>query len=479
MDRAPSAARSEAAAGAPPLRLYNTLTRRVGVFEPIRPGYVGFYSCGPTVYDYQHIGNMRTYLFADLLRRTLEAEGYRVKHVVNVTDVGHLTSDADEGEDKMEAGARRQGKSAWELAEFYTEAFKQDLQRLQIKEPHVWCRATAHVEEMIALIQEIERRGYTYQTSDGIYFDTSRQPDYGRLARLDLSGQHAGARIGVNEEKRHPQDFALWKFSPQDEQRQMEWESPWGTGFPGWHIECSAMAAKYLGVPFDIHSGGVDHIPVHHTNEIAQTQAATGQPLAHWWMHGEFLNFEGAKMSKSAGTFIVLQDLINHGYDPLDFRYFTYGARYRTQQAFTDEALHAAAASRRHLHALFAALPAAPAAPPDPAALGRFRDALRDDLNAPQALAVVWDVAKDTTASPGARRATLLAMNELLPLGLEVVPPADAAAPPPAEVLELFARRNVARQARDFATADALRAQISALGYEIRDSAQGSQLVRR
>ncbi len=463
-----------------PLRLYNTLTRRVSLFEPLRRGRAGLYSCGLTVYNYAHIGNLRTYLFVDLLRRVLEFEGYDVHHVENITDVGHLTSDADTGEDKMERGARQQGRSAWEIAEFYTQAFKEDLRRLHIKEPHVWCRATEHIPQMIALIREIERNGFTYRTSDGIYFDTSKLPDYGLLARLDLAGQQAGARIGPHEEKRHPQDFALWKFSPPGERRQMEWESPWGIGFPGWHIECSAMSAYYLGVPFDLHTGGVDHIPVHHTNELAQTRAATGKLLARWWLHGEFLVMKDRKMSKSAGNFITLQTLIDEGFDPLAYRYLTYTAHYRTPLTFTEEALHAAASAHQRLRHLMATLPPAPEAAPDAAAMARFREALRDDLNAPKALAVLWEVAQDERLAPGVRRATLLAMNAVLPLGLESVEPLtpEVHAPPP-EVLALLERRQEARKAKDFATADSLRAQILAAGWEVRDTPQGTQLVRR
>jgi cysteinyl-tRNA synthetase len=466
------------------LRLYNTLTRKVGVFESLRPGEAGLYSCGVTVYNYAHIGNLRTYLFVDLLRRVLAAEGYAVRHVENITDVGHLTSDADEGEDKMLLGARLQGKTAWEIAAFYTEAFKEDLRRLQILEPTVWCRATDHIPEMIDLIREIEARGFAYRTSDGLYFDTSLYPDYGRLARLDLSGQQAGARIGPNEEKRHPQDFALWKFSPPGEQRQMEWDSPWGRGFPGWHIECSAMSAKYLGVPFDLHTGGVDHVPVHHTNEIAQTWAATGQLLAEWWLHGEFLEMKHRKMSRSSGDFVTLQMLIDEGHSPLAFRYLTYQAHYRAHLTFSEEAFAGAESALKGLHELFAALPP-PSGPlpaePDAASLALFRDALRDDLNAPKALAAVWRVARDRELSPAVRRATLLEMNALLPLGLESVAPAPAAegeATAPEEVAELARQREAARKARDFAAADALRARIAGLGWEVRDTPQGPELRR-
>ena len=474
------AAEAPAGSATAPLRLYNTLTRTEEVFEPLHPGKAGLYSCGLTVYNYAHIGNLRTYLFVDLLRRVLEAEGYDVKHVENITDVGHLTSDADEGEDKMEKGARQQGRTAWEIAEFYTQAFKRDLARLQVEEPDVWCKATDHIAEMIALIEEIERNGYTYRTSDGIYFDTSKLPDYGKLARLDLAGQQAGARIGPNDEKRNPQDFALWKFSPRDEQRQMEWDSPWGVGFPGWHIECSAMSAKYLDVPFDLHTGGIDHIPVHHTNEIAQTEAATGKLLARYWMHGEWLVLRDKKMSKSSGEFLTLQSLVDEGYDPMVFRFFTYSAHYRAHLTFTQEALDSAKTALQTLHTLVAQLPAEPGREPDPNALGRFRDALRADLNAPRALAVVWEVARDSRSAPGTRRATLLVMDRLLPMGLATAHLAQAQDDTaPAEVVALLEQRQAARKARNFAEADRLRNEIANLGWEVRDTADGPKLARR
>jgi cysteinyl-tRNA synthetase len=355
------------------------------------------------------------------------------------------------------------------------------LRRLQIKEPVVWCKATDHIAEMIELIAEIEQRGFAYRTGDGLYFDTSKVAEYGRLARLDLAGQQAGARIGPNEEKRNPQDFALWKFSVPGEQRQMEWPSPWGVGFPGWHIECSAMSAKYLGVPFDLHTGGVDHIPVHHTNEIAQTWAATGKVLANWWLHGEFLVLKDRKMSKSAGDFITLQTLIDRGFHPLAYRYLTYKAHYRKALTFSEEALTDAAQSVRHLQAIMTELPAAGEATPHAKTWARFRNALRDDLNAPAALAAVWEIARDTSASPEVRRATLAAMDQLLPLGLAEIPPAvvEPQAPPPEEVLELIRQREAARKARDFGAADALRARIGELGFTVRDTPQGPQLLRK
>lgn len=455
------------------LRLFNTWTRQVTPFTTRRPGEVGFYSCGPTVYNYAHIGNLRTYVFADLVRRVLRAEGYDVRHVMNITDVGHLTSDADTGEDKMEKGARQQGRTAWEIADFYTEAFKHDLARLEILEPTIWCKATDHIPQMIETVRQIEANGHTYRTSDGIYFDTATQPEYGQLARLDIAGQQAGARVAVNEEKRNPQDFALWKFSTPEEARQMEWDSPWGRGFPGWHIECSAMAAEYLGVPFDLHSGGVDHIPVHHTNEIAQTLAATGQLLADWWIHGEFLVLKDKRMGKSEGNFLTLQTLVDAGHAPMAYRYLTYTAHYRSHLTYSEEAMDAASSALRNIHKQFAALPADPGAAPNDRLMARFRDTLRDDLNAPQALAVMWETLRDATVPTPVRRATLLAMDEVLPLGLSHVEASVESSGPPPEVEALLHRRLEARASKDWKASDAIRGEIAALGWEVRDTPQG------
>jgi cysteinyl-tRNA synthetase len=277
------------------MKIFNTLSRQLEEFRPIKKNKVGLYTCGPTVYNYAHIGNLRTYIFEDILKRVLEYNKYKVKHIMNITDVGHLTDDADAGEDKMEKGAAREGKSAWDIAKFYTKAFKKDLADLNILEPTKFTNATDNIKEQIALVRKLEKKGFTYQTSDGIYFDTSKLPDYGKLAQLSKQELRAGARVNMGE-KKNPTDFALWKFSPAGEKRQMEWKSPWGIGFPGWHIECSAMAEKYLGQPFDIHCGGIDHVPVHHTNEIAQSEAANDKPLAHYWMHGEFLTFSFSRI---------------------------------------------------------------------------------------------------------------------------------------------------------------------------------------
>jgi cysteinyl-tRNA synthetase len=317
------------------LALYDNYTRTLREFVPLtKDAPVGIYTCGPTVYDYQHIGNFRTFLFEDVLKRVLRWNGYRLNHVMNITDVGHLTSDADTGEDKMEKGARRTGKSAWDIAKLYTDDFLEQLGRLNIDNADVLCRATDHIPEQIAFIADIERKGFAYRTSDGVYFDTSKQDDYGYLARLDIHGLEAGRRVEQGE-KRMPTDFALWKFSKPEDKRQMEWDSPWGRGFPGWHIECSAMAQKYLGDFFDIHCGGEDHIPVHHTNEIAQTEARVGTRLANLWMHGYFLLMNDAKMAKSAGEFLRVQSLVERGYDPLVYRYLCLTAHYRTQMSFS------------------------------------------------------------------------------------------------------------------------------------------------
>ena len=400
-----------------PLTLYDNYERALRPFVPLEPGGpVGVYTCGPTVYDYQHIGNFRTFLFEDLLKRVLRWNGYRVRHVMNITDVGHLTSDADTGEDKMEKGSRRTGMTAWEIAQLYTDAFLADMKALHIEDPDVLCRATDHVREQIEFIADIERKGFAYATADGVYFDTSKQPGYGHLARLDKEGLAAGHRVEQGE-KRHPTDFALWKFSPPGEQRQMEWDSPWGTGFPGWHIECSAMAQKYLGDWFDIHCGGEDHIPVHHTNEIAQTEARVGTRLANFWMHGYFLLSNDAKMAKSAGEFLRIASLAERGYDPIAFRYLCLTGHYRSQLNFTWEALDAAQTGLDRMRQGFHALPADAAAQADPALVERFTDMLNDDLNLPRALAVAWEALRGD-APAAVKRATLAKFDEVLGLGL-------------------------------------------------------------
>jgi cysteinyl-tRNA synthetase len=458
------------------LHLYDNFTRTLRPFAPLQPnGEVGLYTCGPTVYDYQHIGNFRTFLFEDVLMRVLEWNGYRVRHVMNITDVGHLTSDADTGEDKMEKGARRTGKTAWEIAQLYTEAFLADMKLLNIENPTVLCRATDHIREQIEFVADIEKNGFTYRTSDGIYFDTARQPDYGHLARLDVKGQEAGKRVDIGE-KRNPTDFALWKFSAPGEKRQMEWDSPWGKGFPGWHIECSAMAQKYLGDYFDIHCGGEDHIPVHHTNEIAQTEARVGTRLANFWLHGYFLLSNDAKMAKSAGEFLRLQALVDRGYDPLAFRYLCLTAHYRGQLNFTWDALDSAAiALDRMRNGVYALRDAGPASP-DPALTERFAAEINDDLNVPRALAVTWEALRGTLP-PAVKRATLLEFDRVLGLRLAAWVPKQEAVPD--AVTALAEARLAARRAKDWPEADRLRGELHAAGWEMEDRADGYALKKR
>ncbi len=454
------------------LQLFDTYERKVRPFEPLTPGKVGVYACGPTVYNFAHIGNLRTYLFEDLLKRVLLRNGYEVNHIINITDVGHLTSDADTGEDKMELGAKRTGMTAWELAAFYTDAFQKDLKRLNVLDPSVWCKATDHIEEQITFIKELEEKEFTYRTSDGIYFDSRKLNNYGFLARLDIEGLQAGARVDQGERK-FVTDFALWKFSPEDEQRQMEWDSPWGRGFPGWHIECSAMSAKYLGDYFDIHCGGEDHIPIHHTNEIAQTEAARGTRLANYWMHGYFLQLDNAKMAKSSGEFLTLDVVEEKGFSSLAYRYFCFSAHYRTQMSFSWASLDAA---QRTLNRLYETAwnwgePGEVSAD----YVARFDACLNDDLNMPRALAVLWELVRSEEAD-SVKKATLLACDDVL--GLDIANWAPAEIEVPDEVSALVQAREEARAAKDWGRADELRKQVSDLGYVIEDTKEGAKIAR-
>ncbi len=454
------------------LQLFDTYEREVRPFQPLSGNTVGIYCCGPTVYNFAHIGNLRTYLFEDLLKRVLLANGYEVNHVMNITDVGHLVSDADTGEDKMELGTKRTGMTAWELADYYTDAFRKDLERLNVLSPGTWCKATDHIAEQIEFVQDLEAKGFTYSTSDGIYFDSRKLNSYGYLARLDIEGLQAGARVDANERK-FVTDFALWKFSPEDEQRQMEWDSPWGKGFPGWHIECSAMSAKYLGDYFDIHCGGEDHIPIHHTNEIAQTEASRGTRLANFWMHGYFLQMDDAKMSKSSGEFLTLDVLIDRGFDPLVYRFFCLGGHYRSQMTFSWESLEAARTSLNRLYE--ASYSWGDPGEEDAGMVERFFDALNDDLGMPKAMAILWEMVRSDLAD-AVKKATLLRFDQIL--GLDVAGWMQEEVDVPEEVTSLLHQRVAARKEKNWARADEIRDEITALGYVIDDTPEGTKVTR-
>jgi cysteinyl-tRNA synthetase len=464
------------------LELYNSRTRRQERFVPLEPGHARIYSCGPTVYSPQHIGNLRPYLFADLLRRALLAEGLSVTHVVNITDVGHLTDDADAGEDKMELAARRSGRRAVEIAAEVTAQWLADRRRLNVADPDVLCRASEHVPEQIEMIRTLEAKGVTYRIDDGIYFDVSKYPRYAELARLDLAQQLGGRRIEEVPGKHHPADFALWKFAKSGVRRQQEWDSPWGRGFPGWHIECSAMSTKYLGRQFDIHTGGIDHLPVHHTNEIAQSETALDvHPWVNVWMHEEFLDFRGEKMSKSKGNVYLLQDLVDQGILPLSYRYFFLQAHYRKQQTFTDEAIVAADRGYRRLVASTLALRGAAGGPQAarcaPWREG-FRDAVHDDLNAPRALAVTIEMLRDASLAPADQRALLAEFDAFLGLDLLTAElPTEAQESEP-RIDALVAEREAARQRRDFREADRIRDALAAEGVVVEDTPAGPRWKR-
>jgi cysteinyl-tRNA synthetase len=464
------------------LLLFDSRTRAKQLFTPLQPGHARVYSCGPTVYSAQHIGNLRAYLFADLLRRALLLEGLRVTHVVNITDVGHLTDDADAGEDKMEAAARKTGRRAEDIAAQYTAQWLNDRRRLNCRDPDVLCRASDHIPEQIAMIQALEARRATYRIDDGIYFDVTKFPRYAELARLDLAAQHGASRIGDVAGKRHPADFALWKFAAPGVKRQQEWDSPWGRGFPGWHIECSAMSTKYLGTTFDIHTGGVDHLPVHHTNEVAQSELALGvHPWVQIWMHEEHLDFQGEKMSKSKGNVYLLQDLIDQGYLALSYRYFFLQAHYRKQQSFTDDAMAGADRGYRRLLGSTAAARVA-SGPSDVARIApwraRFREAVRDDLNAPRALAEATLMLRAPELTPADQRALLVEFDAWLGLDLlSAEAPAEASERDP-RIDALLAERQAARARKDFAASDRIRDQLAAEGVTIIDTPQGPRWRR-
>lgn len=461
------------------LKLHNTYKQALDEFKPIKEGTVGLYTCGPTVYNYAHLGNMRYFIFQDTLRRTLEFLGYKVKHIMNVTDVGHLTGenlgDADQGEDKMEKGAKREHKTVWEVAEFYTEKYLEDADKLNILKAHKLVRATKAIKPIIKLVGELLDKGFAYETDTAVYFDVSKFPAYEKLTGQKLEEKLQAVRDEVVQDpsKRQPADFALWfKTVGRFQNHVMRWDSPWGEGFPGWHIECSAISSKYLGQPFDVHTGGVDHIQVHHANEIAQSEAAKGKPLANYWLHSEHMLVEGQKISKSLENDIILDEIIEEGYTPLDFRYLVLTAHYRNKLNFTWEGLGAAARAFRNLRTGIEDYEKATR--PDPGFLDKFKTALGQDLDTPRALTVLWDLVRNSKLETGVKRATVNAFDEVLALDLTNIKPK----PLTKEVKKLIADRDRARAKNDWDKADALRFELEKLGYEVKDTPSGTTIKR-
>jgi len=458
--------------------LYNTLSRKKEEFEPIKNKTVGFYACGPTVYNFAHIGNLRTYIFEDILKRVLIYNGYKVNHIENITDVGHLVSDADEGEDKMMKALKREGleptaESLLKLADTYTKAFQRDIALLNILPPSRWTKATDHIKEMIKLVKRIEKNGYTYQTSDGVYFDTARFANYGQMANLDKAELKAGARVEVNAEKKNPHDFALWiKAVGENKHHVMIWPSPWGVGFPGWHIECSAMSMEYLGEHFDIHCGGVDHIPVHHINEIAQNEGATGKQSVNYWLHGEFLNVDSGRMGKSEGNFITLQTLIDRHFNPVAYRYLTLQTHYRQKLTFSWDSLQAAQNALNNLYDEIKSWDKPQAVTGD--WQEKFKSAVNDDLNMPKALALVWEIIKDQKLTGGQKKKLLFDFDQIFGLGLNQIKKDKI----PAVINKLAEERQTARQNKDWAKADSLRQKIDRQGYLVED-AQDAFIIKK
>ncbi|MBT3404669.1 cysteine--tRNA ligase [archaeon] len=454
------------------LKLYNTLSRKKEEFKPIKKGEVGFYGCGPTVYWYQHIGNLRRYVFEDVLYRTLVYNGFKVKHIINVTDVGHLTSDSDDGEDKVEKAAKKEGKTTEEITSHYFDAFQEDLKKINFIQPTKWTWATKHIKEQIALVKKLEEKGFTYKTSDGVYFDTSQLEDYGRLALLDVAGLKAGKRIDMGE-KKNKTDFALWKFSTSGGKRQQEWDSPWGVGFPGWHLECSAMSSKYLGEQFDIHTGGIDNMSPHHINEIAQSETAFGKkPWVKYWLHNNHLNLKEGKMSKSSGKIIRLKDLEEKGYTALEFRYFLLTSHYRKRTAFDFKTMDAAKTAYERLRNKISELK------DDKKINGKyleeFEEAVNDDLNTSRALQVLWKMVRDEKT--GGQIGAIKKMEEVLGLDLLKKGKKEKI---PKKILDLVKEREKARKDKDWGKADEFREEIKKQGWIVGDLTNGKSGVEK
>lgn len=478
-----------------PVYLHNTLSREKEVFTSIRPNSVGMYSCGPTVYDYAHIGNLRTYVFSDILRRTLEYNGYTVKNIINITDVGHLTSDEDAGDDKMMLALEREDlpvtlTNMKKIGSIYIRAFKDDLKELNVKTPFAFPRASEHVEGQIAFIKTLEEKGYTYTLDDGVYFDTARFAEYGALGGISKEDAETLSRIGKKEGKHRQQDFALWKFSTGTtlSGKELGWESPWGVGFPGWHIECSAMSTQYLGKHFDIHTGGIDHIAIHHNNEIAQTEAITGKRFVNYWLHGAFLTIDGKRIGKSEGNAIYLRHLADRGFPPFAFRYWLLTGHYRSEMNFTWEAIEGGYTALVKLHKQFVDLGARNGAI-NQEYRERFLKAINNDLDTPKAVAILWELMGDESVNKKDKRVTILDMNRVLGIGFiesykqmknmlagETKKIEVKAAPK--DVQELIKEREEAREKKDWEIADTLRKEIAEKGYSVQDTDEGSELTK-
>jgi cysteinyl-tRNA synthetase len=463
------------------IKLYNTVTHSKDVFTPIEKNKVSIYSCGPTVYDYAHIGNMRTYLFVDSLRRMFKYNNYKTNHVMNITDVGHLTSDADTGEDKMEKPAKREGKNPWDIAAYYTETFMNDIKSLNIDLPETITKATDNIDQMLEMVKEIIDNGYGYETSKGIYFDISKLDKYPVLSNNKIEGQEAGARIEVDTEKRNPQDFAIWVKSPKN--HIMQWDSPWGRAYPGWHIECSAMGRRFLGEHFDIHTGGVDHIPIHHENEIAQCKGSFGHNPANYWMHCEFLLVDNGKMSKSLGNFYTLSMLKEKGVEPLAYKLFCFSSHYRNKLNFTFDGVVASQKALNRLREGYLKHLAG-TEKIDKKEIDeleeKFHLAINDDLNMPQAMGIVWEIIRDERKSKDFAN-LLLKFDIALGLDLEnsekylQKDEEDI----PEEIIKLSEERIEAKKNKDYAKADEIRDKISSLGYEVKDTPNGVSITKK
>ncbi|MCS7093344.1 MAG: cysteine--tRNA ligase [Patescibacteria group bacterium] len=465
--------------------LFNTLTRKIEKFQPLQNSVVTFYTCGPTVYDYTHLGHMRTYVNNDLLRRTLTYLGFQVKHVMNITDVGHLTGDDDTGEDKIEKGARKAGKTVWEIAEFYTNFFLKTITELNILLPQVFCRATQHIQEMIDLIKILEKKGFTYETKEAVYFDTCNFAGYGKLGGQNLKEKLPGAReeVYVDKEKKHPTDFALWfKRVGRFANHTLHWDSPWGDGFPGWHIECSAMSMKYLGQTIDIHAGGVDHIPVHHENEIAQSEAATGQPFVRFWFHNHFLMVNNQKMSKSLGNIYTIEDIKKRTLEPLAIRYQFLQSHYRSVMNFTWESAKAAQEGFRRLKNLVSNLheknnetSKSQLSVKAKKYEQEFKRIIANDLQIPQGISLAWAMLRDKNLPPHERLSLILDFDQVFGLGLERLTLENI----PQSVINLAEERKNARQVKDYLKADRIREKIETLGYLIEDLSDNRYRIRK